>query len=188
MGENDVRSNLEQTINKTLQSKWNTTMGNSSKKSLFPSSIYNSNYDLTDNPSNDFESVENRNAIASNLTTFNDVNGAASLDMLQSITMQSNEKSISIKNHCGNPLSSMQPAAAAAAASAATTSNLRLAGNKRHANRTNGITTQFHGSDYGQRRRRLNNSDFMFESIRPMKTQCDTLRKYFVLQLKCEPI
>lgn len=155
-------------------------MGNSSKKSLFPSSIYNSNYDLTDNPSNDFESVENRNAIASNLTTFNDVNGAASLDMLQSITMQSNEKSISIKNHCGNPLSS--------AASAATTSNLRLAGNKRHANRTNGITTQFHGSDYGQRRRRLNNSDFMFESIRPMKTQCDTLRKYFVLQLKCEPI
>lgn len=163
-------------------------MGNSSKKSLFPRSIYNSNYDLTDNPSNDFQSVENRNEIASNFTTFNDVNGAASLDMLQSITMQSNEKSISIKNQCGNPLSSMQPSTAAAAASVATTSNLRLAGNKRHANRTNSITTQFHGSDYGQQRRRLNNSNFMFESIRPMKTQCETLREYFVLQLKCEPI
>lgn len=171
MSENDVRWNLEQTINKTLQSKWNVTMGNISKKSLFPSSIYNSNYDLTDNTSNDFQSVENRNAIASN-PAFIDVNGAASLEMLQSIAMQSNEKSISIKNRCdGYPASS----------------NLRLAGNKRQPNNSDGIRPQSCSLDNGQRRRRLNNTKMTRASVPPMKTQCETLCEYFVLGTNANP-
>lgn len=170
--ENDVRSNLEQTINKTLQSKWNVTMGNSAKKSLFPNSIYNSNYDLNDNPSNDIiQTVGNRNATANataSNSTFIDVNGAASLDVLQSITsmhrcMEIEEKSISIKNRCGDA-----------------PSYLRLAGNKRQANIiSNGINSQpCWSSNNGQRRRRLNNSEMTFESVQPMKTQCETLCEF----------
>lgn len=150
-------------------------MGNSTKKSLFPNSIYNSNYDLNDNPSNDIiQTVGNRNATATaSNCTFIDVNGAASLDVLQSITSmhrctEIQEKSISIKNRCGDA-----------------PSNLRLAGNKRQANIiSNGTNSQsYWSSNNGQRRRRLNNSEMTFESVQPMKTQCETLCEFVCVRI-----
>ncbi|XP_055315454.1 uncharacterized protein LOC129575613 [Sitodiplosis mosellana] len=175
-GDTDVSWNLEQTINKTLQSKWNVTMGNRLKKSQLPTPIYNSNYDLNDNTSSDFQSVENRNAIASNASSFIDANGAAALDTTNNdydydgdVDGNNGEKSISIKNRLGDPPSK----------------SWCLNPNKRQANIMNDSSRahclnnggrQWQKQQYHQHchQNSFTSSKSAFESVRPMKTQCET--------------
>lgn len=132
-------------------------MGYKVKKSLLPEPIYNSNYDLNDNTSNDFQSVKNRNAMESN-ETLNDANGAAALDTsLQ--PMRIDEKSISIKNRSDD-----------------SACNVRSASNKRQTNNINDSFQAYCSTDRRQQQQRLN-SKSAFESVRPMKTQCETYCK-----------
>lgn len=153
--ENDVNANLEQTINKTLQWKSDATVEYKTKKSLLPEPIYNSNYDLNDNTSNDFQSVKNRNPMESN-EILNDANGAVALDTsLQ--PMRIDKKSISIKNRSND-----------------SPCNVRSVSNKRQ---TNNINDSFQAYCSNDRQQQRLNSKSAFENVRPMKTQCETYCK-----------
>lgn len=171
-GEKDVSLNLEQTINKTLQWNQNVPMGNRSKKSLLPSSIYDSNYYLNDKTSNDFESHENRNAIDkwhmnANVDDYDGGGGATALPTTQE-SMRADEKSISIKNHSNYP-----------------PLNYRSFANKRHTNIINDPSLPYCLKDqqsHQQIQQQQSNqqpygSKSTFETVYPMKTQCETYCK-----------
>lgn len=164
--DDDINWNLERTENEALQHKWN-NLGNATKKSLISSSIYNSNYDLNDNNTlNGFQSVENRNAMASMRGLPIDVNddddGASgggatggALEPIQS-TNRNDEKSISIKNRSNANLRT------------APMSNVRSTIYKRQTNIINDSSRACRND------RRRHHSNTLFESVQPMKTQCKT--------------
>lgn len=164
-------------------------MGNKLKKSLLPSPIYNSNYDLNDNTSNDFQSFENRNAIVSNACSLiDDANGvaaaaaaAAALDTINDDDDDeddgnNDEKSISIKNRLGDTPSK----------------SWCLNANKRQTNNMNDSSRAYCLNVGGRQRpnqqlkpqhqhqhqqQSYSSSKLTFESARPMKTQCETYCK-----------
>lgn len=174
--ENDVGSNLEQTINETLKSKWDITSEVQSKKSMhMPGSIYNFNYDLNDNTSNGIQLNENRNAFAtSNCNNtqihenIDDANGAVGGAISAFDTMQQplhiDEKSISIKNRLNDSALNMHSIVVA---------------NKRQTNIINVPSRPYYSmSDWRERQQKQQQTDSKssstFDSVRPMKTQCET--------------
>lgn len=148
-------------------------MGNRLKKSLLSTPIYNSNYDLNDNTSNDFRSVENRNEIAtSNGSSFIDANGAAALDTTNNDCNDDDddgEKSISIKNRLGD----------------SPTKSWCLNTNKRQTNIMDDTARADCLDDDGQQWRQQwqkqqhqsQHNPYTYESVQPMKTQCETYCK-----------
>lgn len=168
--DNEVNWNLEQTVNKTLQSKV-FTKENRLNKSLLPSPTCNFNYDLNVNTSNAFQSIENQNANASSACSLIDLREAAALD-----TMNSDEDNGGYDGHGQIPISNENL--------------LSLNANQRKANNTNdssgahclnkeGRQWPKHRQRQRQRQHRhhYTNTKLTFESVRPMKTQIETFCK-----------
>lgn len=177
----DDNVNLEQTINKTFQRKWN-DVENSSEKILNTNSICSSNHNLSDSTLNGFQSVNNRNETASMgggqtnrgfaCNWDNDwgngdggaaASGATSIAMSQQSMIQSDEKSISIRNRCDG----------ATALSERSYRYNRQTANRSSMHHSNNNNQSAAGQPWSNNRYR-HSSNSLFESVRPMKTQCET--------------
>lgn len=178
----DDNVNLEQTMNKTFQRKWD-DVGKSSKKILNTRSIYSSNQNLSDSTLNGFQSVNNRNGTASASASMDGQinhgfacdwgngdggsgsgNGAASIAMDQQPMTQSDEKSISIRNRCDG--------ATALNVHRSTRYNRQM-GNRSNMHNSNNNNQSAAGQPWPNDRQRQS-SNALYESVRPMKTQCET--------------
>lgn len=173
----DDNVNLEQTMDKTFQRKWD-DVGKSSEKILNTNSICSSSHNLSDSTLNVFQSVNNRNGTSTSMggqinhgyacAWDNDggscngaASGATSIAMDQQLMIQSDEKSISIRNRCDG---------ATALNERPTRYNRQM-----HNNRSmHSINNQSGAGQPWSNNPPRQSSNALFESVRPMKTQCKT--------------